>query len=519
MAKLPNFTEERRVAQGVINSGIRPSDIPISPVSKALEETGKTLENTATTIGRVDNYVDKFNYALAKSKITRDNVSLLNKVEQDINDTGDFSSAQANYELGLNNLKDSYGKDLKIPRFKASLDNDVANMRVETTQKIYDLQQKAQQNAIFTAAGKEMDDTLETLAITNNPEDQKKIIDNGLATLVAAVPLADPNRASTIAKIEEEYKKRVGIGAFNRLSPSEQITSLDNYEKNAKAGKKVFSTVEYIPVEDRPIYRNRAEQALKQDRNNLVARLRDDEYLKHYNAKVTSLNHIVNGGSVADIPIGQFALLSEPERNNLDKIQQIKNGTIQVDPVEGQLAFNKYSNMYINNPREFAKIDPITIQAEVSPDKLSKVQGWQQQAQKGMTAPATFGQQNTVLSQSLKMLNIKGKNEALFSQKYQDNITAFREINDKDPSIPELRKIADDLVIDITINNDFWFDSDKKLYQVKGDDLKNITVPEDFANNLLIQAQQANLGPITPEQMRSAYLNKLKAEGKLNERQ
>lgn len=506
MAKLPNITEERRVVDAGVNAGVSPTQIEISPVAQATNKLGAQLEKSGTQIIETDNHVQRFNYALNKSRLTREHVNLLNKLEQDIDDTGDYATAQESYKKNLGELTNTLGEKISNSDYRAKFDEEANLLKENTVQKVYQIQKKAQEAQSYTLAEEELNNTVETVMKTRDPVQQQLLIKNGLAPVLAAIPNSDPDRALKIAAVEKEYRKRVGIGVFNSLEPRQQIAALDAHDKDPKA----FSTVAFIPAEERPVYRKRAEQAMKQQTNDAVAKIRDQDFLKYHNAKENATNAIINGGNVADIPLDQYALLNESDRANLNKIQEIKNGTYQMDPIKGDEAYYSYSDMYQSNPEQFAKADPIKIRAEVSPDKVNQVLGWQQQAQKKINAPVNLQQYNNVATQTLKSIGVKPSSpEAVtFKNRLNQELEYYKESHGKDPSIKELQNMASDLVVKASFAGTLYGTNEKKVYQIpKGKVVEKIVVPEEFKNKVIqIKKNNGINTPTTEDQFKQLYL-------------
>lgn len=501
MAKLPNLTEELKAAPAGINSGIPISNIEVSPVNEATAKLGGELTKAGEEIVKTDDHIQRFNYALNKSRLVREHANLINQAEQDINNTGDYTYTQANYTKKLGQLQSDLGKDLTNPSYKAKFDEEAAELQNNTSLKINQLQQKAQQAHSYALANDELNNTVESVMKTQDPVLQERIIKAGLAPIVAAIPNSDPDKDLKIQKVEQEYKKRVGVGVFNSLSPTEQIQSLKNYDQDHKK----FSTVSYIDAEDRPLYMQRAQQALEQQKNQTIANIRDGDFLKKRNAENNALDVVVKGGNVANIPIAQYALLDESTRNNLNKIQQINNGTLQRDPVAGIQAYNKYSDLYTDDPKAFAKIDPITIQSEVSPDKVDEVMKWHQAAAQGIPQnkqESAFNQTANYYVKNIIKKKPNSEDAALFIDKFRQAKDDFIEAKGKQPTLEELRYIGNGLVSQVAVSGSFYGTNDKKVYKLTGKE----EAPEDAKNEILKQAQTINSDIVlTPEQINQIY--------------
>lgn len=372
MAKLPNITEDRQVIQAGVNQGISIPEIPASPINEAVAKFGAATSKVGEELVNTENHIQRFNYALNKSKLVREHAALVNNLEKQINDIGDYTTAQEDYTKGIQKLGSDLGGGINHPLYKGKFNEDIEDLKTNTLQKVYQLQTKAQQDHSYTLANQELDNTVQAVMNTKDSTLQQQIIKAGLAPVIAAIPNTDPDKDSKVAAVEKVYKKRIGVGVFNSLTPQQQIAALSDYDKNSKAGTKSFSTVEYIPAEERPIYMKRAQESIKQQQNDLEANIKKADFLKYHGAKENALKIVEDGGSLKDLPIDQAARLNEQDWKNLNRVQEIKNGTYQMNPIEGDKAYYDYSNIYQTDPEALVKIDPIKIRAEVNPDKDRK---------------------------------------------------------------------------------------------------------------------------------------------------
>lgn len=320
-------------------------------------------------------------------------------------------------------------------------------------------------------------------------------------------------------KLKQNFAEDVAINRISLLPPQQQLQTLN--PKKGKNGETYFQQQgnwsDAISPDKKVILLNKAQTALKQEQNASIEAIRNADFLKRRNAENNSTNIILKGGTVADIPLDQYALLSESQRANLNKIQEIKNGTYQLDPIKGDEAYYKYSTQYQEDPEAFAQVDQTAIRAEVSPNKVDQVLGWHQKASAKINAPADVKQFNDISSQTLRSIGVNGTTKSgktqstLFKNRLNQEVEYFKEVHGKDPTVKELTSMAQDLVVKATFDGG-WLGStkEKRVYEVAKDKInEQIVVPEDFTNKILSQAQKANLPPLTKEQIKSAYMRKL----------
>lgn len=121
-------------------------------------------------------------------------------------------------------------------------------------------------------------------------------------------------------------------------------------------------------------------------------------------------------------------------------------------------------------------------------------------------------QVNNVLDQA----EIKDKDKrARFLDKTNQVIREFSKANNRKPNADEVKKIADNLMIDVvTSKRAFWFDATKKAYELApGDTVEDVEtdkIPKS-ERRLIEDALRRNQRPVTDDTVKELYLRKLRA--------
>ncbi len=185
--------------------------------------------------------------------------------------------------------------------------------------------------------------------------------------------------------------------------------------------------------------------------------------------------------------------------------------------IEEDKAYFEYEDLYTNNPELMAKVDPLEIEVKVSPDKAAEVKAWRAKSLAGENPEIALKKQNEISNLGLREMGIspQSKKAAPFKKKFLEEVKAYEEGNGRKPNTKELRDIKDSLILDVTVGG-FFFNSDKKLYQLDSEDYGDLRVPDDKANEI-IQKYQKELGktPTRPE-VKEMYLESItpkKAKG------
>lgn len=494
MRNLPQI-QERDISRptGVGNIGVTQFDN--TQVAKATQQLGQDLQKIGSGLAEMSDNRDKFNYSIARSNFLRESIKFQNDLDNDPN----YNNLDQKYREGMANIKSGILDKLGNTRYSQLLATEMNLFQEKASAQVAKIVAEKQQAFSLSSADENVEQNLDTYTRTKNPIAREALISSTIEPYVFAIPNSNPKKDILI----QEYRKKVGsrfaMAAFNQLNSAEQINAINQDKKNPNS-----NFVKYIPADDRIILYNRAIEAQKQERNSLASKMREQEYIKKQNATNLSLDTILKGGTVKDIPLQQYALLDESDRNNLNKIQQIKNGSYQVDPIEGIKAYNEYADLYANNPSEFSKIDSIQIQSKVSPEKVNQVLKWKEAAQQGIpqnNAEKSFNSIANFYVKNIIKKPFKSDESNLFIDKFREVRQGFIDSKGKQPTDEELRHMANGLVADASVAGTFFGTNQKPVYKIEKQN-----APDDIKNKIIMRARKRDPNAVlTDEQINRAY--------------
>ena len=500
MSRLPYAVDQRQTpnAPGLSLPSIASADTSQAPA--AMNQLGKTLEGVGNVAMQLQGQKDRFNYSIARSKFLQKSVELENQLEND----PDYSNLPTKYSEGITKIKQETLGDLGKNTKAGLLDQEINLYKTKKLGDVVKLAQRKQGDFALAEADKTLDQNLDFYLRANNEDARNGLITSSIENFAEAIPLNDPDRKVKIQNFTQKVGQRFAEARLSSLSPSDQLQVLS---EDKKAPNSNF--IQLIPADDRLKFEQRAKQEIEQQKDNAIATIRQNDFLKERQAKENALQSVINGGSVAQIPIQQYARLSDSDRNNLNKIQQIQSGLYQIDPVEGIKAYNKYSELYSVDPSELAKIDPIEIRASVAPDKVNEVMSWQQKAMQGVpqnAAEKSFnGTANFYVTKVLKK-KFNEPDAALFINKFREAKQEFVDSKGKQPNNEELRYIANGLVAQEAVDGSLWGTNKKPLYKMTGKE----EAPDDIKNQIVAQARAKNPNTtLTDEQINQIYFRKI----------
>ena len=482
-----------------------PGDVSIAQadttqVARATEELGKSITQTGAYGMQIANNRDRFNYFAAKSAFLRDSIALQNKLSSD----PDYAQTPVKYQEEMSQIKSKSLQSLGQGRYARELAGEMDIYQERNYGKIVAI--AAQKQADFALAKSQDDESknLDMFLRTKDYDTRRELIDSTTRQYEATIPDNDPNRKVLAQKYKEQVQKRFGMAAFNQLSPAQQIKFLE--EDINKPGSNL---AQYIPPDERVVLMEKAKDAYRIEQDRLKAQQKERRTNRKQDATDRALNIINNGGTLADISSEDYVALDNATRLELKEIIERKNGKLQLNPIEGDKAYNEYADMYADNPSLFATVSPASIEARVSPDKVNQVKGWLLAAKQGKPQNALEKSFNDIANFYVKnILNkpFKSDEATLFINKFRQAKDSFVDSRGKQPTQEELRGIANGLVADVAVAGRLFGTNQKPLYQLTGKE----DVPEDIKNQIIEQAlaKNPNIG-LTDEQIRQIYHKKL----------
>ena len=495
MPKLPELQQ-----RSIPNAVLQPAGaVDNTAQIKADDNLGKALEKAGGAIYQIDQQQDMFSYNSAKSDFYRKQIELNDSIESE----PDYQKRVQLFDKGMDSINSGFSKSLGDNRYKGTFQDNVFKVKNTGRQKLL-ATAKIQQTAQNIATAAKIEETnLDLYNRTNDPDIRNGLLKSSVDTFSAALPLDDPQRDVKIAEYKQRVGERFAMHRLNDLPVDDQIAVLTQDEKKMES-----NFAKHIPADKRQLLLQKAEYAKEQQRDLAVAAVEKNNKRKKQNANNGAFKIVNEGGTVAQVPPEMWFNLDEKTREDLNTLQLQRAGSVGFDKVKSQIAYNDYFSMYANNPKAMGDVNPIDIQTSVTPDMAAQVMKWREDALQGKDAPATFGVQNTILTQSYKTLGIKSDtDQAKFSSAYITAIDAFEEINGKEPTIDELRSISNDLIAKVSVEGFLYGTNKEPIYKVEKD--TKLVVPDAFANQLLLEAKEAGMEFLTPEQISAAYNNSI----------
>lgn len=475
-------------------------------VSKAMAGLGQEIQKTGATIFEIKDRRDKYNYSMARSSFYRQVADLENSVKDD----PDYTSMSVKYQQGVKDIKGKLLESLGDNRFSNIFSENIDKISAQQIGQINQLAAKKQQATSVAGALDSANKSLDTYIKTPNPVIRDGLVVSAVEDYANAIPDSNPEKPLLVEKYKLEVGNKFASARLNSLDPNQQISLLE--QEKRKSGSNFTSL---IHPDDRVELMQRAIVAQRQQKSQAVTDLRNADFLKDRQAKENSLNVILKGGTANDIPLNQWARLNEEDRNNLNKIQRINNGLEQRDPIQGDRAYYDYRDMYQKDPESFAKLDPLTIQANVNPSKVKEVSDWQEKARAGINAPVDIVKYDQIANKTLNSIGVKPSSDqaVTFKNRLTEEVDYFKTVHKKDPSASDLQNMADGLVVKGSFKGALYGTNDKRIFQIPRKNVeKDIAVPDDWANELLSQNKKAGGKPLSESDIKQAYLNKLRNE-------
>lgn len=507
MQNIP-YNTERAVLQ---TQGLSPVPVTVadtSAVPKAAAELGNSLTKAGETIYEIKDRKDKYNYSLAYSKFLRDSIDFQNNLEQD----PDYENTPQKYKEGLAQIKSNALKNLGSNEYAKNLKEEMNLYESKNYGQVLDTSLKKQSAANLAKVDQQVDSNFEAFARTKDPEARFGLLASSITAFSNAIPDSDPNKALKVQEFTNKIEKRGALLDLNQKTPQEQIALLN--QENAKSGSNI---TKYLAPEERVQALERAQQAQQQQQTQNITAIRNADYLRKRNAEMRANDIVIHGGSVQDLPIEDYVLLDQETKNNLNKTAEIYSGAIKVDPNDSKKELYSYLDMYHNKPDEFAKVDPVTISARLSPEDAKVVFGWQQKAISGEKAPVDLTTYNKIANQTLNSIGISptNKDAVLFKNRLAEEVDYFKKNHNKEPNQRELQEMAHGLVVQATFDGGYFGKTKTKpFYKVDKEDVENqIIVPDEFKNEVLqLRKSKGYNSPVDDAYFKKLYLENLKKQ-------
>jgi hypothetical protein len=496
------------------NLGTTVSTPDLTPLAKGDQLMGQGIQNLGKGISILGKEIEKqqladdtFEYGIARSKALQDSITL----QDQLKNTQDYNVIPEQHSKGWNDIKNNALENVKNPRLRQQLSIEL-DLQAE--------KDRISSNNVFIAKRGDSDRSIidsqlteieNAIASTTDEGKRGELLISANQIIEGAVVRQSLDKEAAQG-VRSKLFEKVAVNRINSLPAEEQLKVLG--VNKAKNGEITFSKTgtfaDNLKPETKLAVYQQTQQAAKQRQDDYLANIKKQDFLTQRNAEENSINVILQGGTVSDIPIDQYARLNDAQRANLDTIRQRQNGLPQLDPVEGITAYNDYARQYANDPTAFARVDPIKIRSSVSPDKVDEVMGWQNAALQGI--PQNADESNFQQTADYYAKNVLGKkltssDAALFTKKLRETRKEFITSKGRQPTNEELKYIANGLVSDALVGGTLWGTNKEPLYKLKDD----FEVPADQSDRIItrIKKLKGKKSNPTPDEIREIYKKEL----------
>ncbi len=512
--------------------------------SRAMQQLGTTVENNAQ---KALEKIDKTQYAHARSRFLRESI----RASSDLDNDPDYSTYEARYTERMAKaraeaegvISNGSQRDLFTADVDADIERGLASIRQKAQAKESDygrasLADTLQQNMDSVLRSKDESSRLAVLDTSN--------------TAIQSAQARGYLTAEGAQKARSEFSATYALGRLSGMSTEEQANLLK--QEQSKGG----TFAEFIPAEKRAAMLESVNKQLEEKTYRQVAQNKSDDiinkYPEDYKAQITEANKIedaqvrskvvsslddlyartkrmkdadketrndkavnivLEGGTLADIPVKDYLDMEESDRKALEKIQRKRDNLEPSDDIKALETYDEVARTYSKNPKSILNYSLPELRANIPTDKIDKVLEWRQKASEGGAPEVIRGQVTDVIDDSLGIMGIKTgqkaskadkQRSALFREKLETGIQAYVEKNGKQPTYTEVTGMRDQLIQKITF--DGWGNSDKYKFEISPDtDLTKIEVPENVREKILLKVQQRNPDlALTEEQIKQIYI-------------
>lgn len=445
------------------------------------------LENLGEGAMRLAIAKDHSDYLTAKSSLQTKALEIESTLEKD----SDYTSYGERYKKALEDFKQ---KDPSFQKVKSGFFGNAYNAELKSEMDL--IEARGYERLANLAARKEADasrvELLETIeknsqALLATPDETTRAdILKTTGELIDSKVERNHISSEDAFKFKRTFAEGYALNRFNTLSAQDQVKAL-----NAKTkGKETYfeptgNWVDAIPPEKKVVLLDRAKEQMRLDSERYQIQKERAIKLQDYQRKENVIKQINSGADLSSINDEDWLRLSDNDKVMVRQLYMRKQGLGSSNPIEEDTAFYKYQDLYANNPKAMAEVDPLEIEISVSPEKVAQVKKWQTDAFQGVTMPASENKTRQIISTGLAEIGIRGneKRATPFKTRFYEEISAFKEINGKDPTEKDLEDIKNNLIIKRAFGGTF-FNKEKYVYEVDKEDMQDIVVPKDEADKI-----------------------------------
>jgi hypothetical protein len=254
----------------------------------------------------------------------------------------------------------------------------------------------------------------------------------------------------------------------NRRESQAQFDSIIARYGTGSAAIKAARTIDDPEVRDLTESRIEHEQARTERAEN--------EYRENIEQQATQF--INDGGAFADLPLN---LKNALKPGTLSSLRSYSDSLTRGTPVKTDWAvYGKLSSMVSDDPRGFGEVNMLDHRGSLADSEYEKIVDLQRKVKSGDVDGKASGFKTITQLRDDRLRKVfgattgKGKKQepiSRFTSLFEDRLTAFKEDTGKPAKAAEAKKILDDMTAEIAVNRDYWFDTEKKAYEFKVQDI------------------------------------------------
>lgn len=226
-----------------------------------------------------------------------------------------------------------------------------------------------------------------------------------------------------------------------------------------------------------------------------------------------ALAFINDGGKFADLPLRIKNGLKPSALNSLRSYaeQNATGGPRRTDP-ETLIELSELSAI---DPQQFGELNMLDYRAKLSDSDFEEFVDLQRKIRLGVVdgKASGFMTLNQVRDQrlaelfgsarpSVKEPEKKKQKRRNFIDQYENRLRLLKEERGKVPGAEDAKKILDDLTAEVAIDRDFWFDTEKPVYELTDEDIPDVP---DADRNEIIRELQKRGKPVTEQSIVDLY--------------
>lgn len=525
MPRLPD-ADAAGARRAIVDTRMEPRDRSEEISAAANIEFGQSVGAAADQIITVDN---QFRYAKAKSELLAADVAGRKALEQD----EDFESYETKYGDAMTKALESAGKNIRSSRDRERFELEARQDLLRGTENVRQLA-TARERDWGVASLNEALERNHRAALEAGDEASREAILTNSRELIAG---AKQRRYLSDVQAEELGRKsveRYAEGSLVMQPAEDRIKTLSNPAKNAaqflspdrravllEAAKRESEEKEirrqaqayadrFAAIEDTgealdrakeikdPKVRDEVERRIKVDRaqRQLIERERSEQRFDGV------MDAIEKGAKRADIAPEVWIELTPQQRTAVEQRLAAPGGTVKTDLD----TYYKLAGMVTNDTQAFGELDLRQYAGKLSTEDFKTLTNQQMRIRSGDARDplaANFRNMNQTVDEYI--LKVYGKTAAKgetqgkiieFRSRFDEIKREYETQNKKKLSVPEARKMLDEMTQDVVLNG--MFTANKRAFQLEPGDIED--VPPAYVQPIIKKLRRLNPdAPITED--------------------